>query len=48
MKVLTEYVFDCSGCGESVAVNAEMKQTLLRDGCPVCRGEVSEDDFDSV
>ncbi|MBP1922817.1 endogenous inhibitor of DNA gyrase (YacG/DUF329 family) [Halorubrum alkaliphilum] len=37
--------FTCSGCGQTIEVNDEMRETILSVGCPVCTTPASDDDF---
>lgn len=40
-----DYTFVCPDCGESMAVNAAMRDALLANGCVVCGSAVSADAF---
>jgi predicted RNA-binding Zn-ribbon protein involved in translation (DUF1610 family) len=42
-----EFVFHCPDCGESMAVNAPMREALLDHGCVVCGTSLSSADFRS-
>ena len=41
-----EYTLECPHCGQRVAVDAAMRETLLRTGCVLCTGTVAPGDFD--
>ncbi len=40
-----ELSFVCPECEESLAVNEEMKNTLIQRGCVICGTPVSEEAF---
>lgn len=40
-----EYTFVCPDCGESMSVNASMRDALVANGCVVCSAPVTEKDF---
>ncbi|MBP2251052.1 DUF7560 family zinc ribbon protein [Halarchaeum nitratireducens] len=40
-----EYTFVCPECGESLDVNASMKDALLDRGCVICGASVSRSAF---
>lgn len=42
---MEEYQFVCSACTQEIAVNGEMREAILENGCPVCAAAVSTDDF---
>jgi len=42
---VTTHTFSCPGCGQTIVVNAEMRETMLAVGCPVCTTAVTPDDF---
>lgn len=39
------FTFVCPGCGESVDVNAAMKEALLEQGCVLCGTLPTAEDF---
>lgn len=39
------YTFVCPECGESMQVNASMKEALIENGCVVCSASVPPDSF---
>jgi predicted RNA-binding Zn-ribbon protein involved in translation (DUF1610 family) len=41
----TELTFHCPSCGESMAVNAPMREALLNHGCVVCGTAVPRSAF---
>ncbi|MBP1954737.1 putative nucleic acid-binding Zn ribbon protein [Halarchaeum rubridurum] len=41
----TEYTFVCPECGESLDVNASMRDALLDRGCVICGASVSPSAF---
>ncbi|WP_251343478.1 DUF7560 family zinc ribbon protein [Haloplanus halophilus] len=41
----TDLTFHCPDCGESMAVNAPMREALLEHGCVVCGSAVSRNAF---
>lgn len=43
---MDEYTYLCSGCGQEISVNSEMKRAILSNGCPVCATEATETDFE--
>ncbi|WP_338739504.1 DUF7560 family zinc ribbon protein [Haloplanus salilacus] len=42
-----EFTFHCPECGESMAVNAPMREALLDHGCVVCGSALSPNAFRS-
>jgi transcription elongation factor Elf1 len=43
-----DYTFVCPACGESMSVNAAMREALVANGCVICGSPVSPDDFTAV
>lgn len=43
---MDEYQFVCSECTQEIAVNEEMRDAILANGCPVCTTAVTTDDFE--
>lgn len=39
------YRFNCPSCGESVVVDESIHDSILDDGCLICQGSATEDDF---
>lgn len=37
----SEFVFDCPECGETLAVNGPMRDTLIEKGCVICSASVT-------
>lgn len=44
-QATTEYTFSCPGCGETLEVNASMREALLARGCVICGTDVSKQAF---
>jgi Zn finger protein HypA/HybF involved in hydrogenase expression len=42
---VTTAEFSCPSCRQVIEVNDEMRETILRAGCPVCTADVTDDDF---
>ena len=42
---MTEFIFQCPGCGQEIEVNGAMRESILEHGCPVCTSTTSEGDF---
>jgi predicted nucleic acid-binding Zn ribbon protein len=42
---MEEYQFVCSACTQEIAVNGEMREAILANGCPVCAAAVTPADF---
>jgi hypothetical protein len=42
---VTTAEFSCPDCRQTIEVNDEMRETILRTGCPVCTTTVTDDDF---
>lgn len=40
-----DYTFVCPVCGESMSVNAPMRDALIENGCVICGSSVSTDAF---
>ncbi|WP_335998822.1 DUF7560 family zinc ribbon protein [Halorientalis halophila] len=40
-----EYLFVCEECGESLEVNAAMRDTLIEKGCVICSAPVTTGEF---
>lgn len=40
-----EFAFDCPECGESLATNDAMRETLVEKGCVVCGATVTNEAF---
>lgn len=40
-----EFTFHCPDCGESMAVNAPMRESLLDHGCVVCGSTLTPNAF---
>ncbi|MFB6120876.1 MAG: hypothetical protein ABEJ68_07160 [Halobacteriaceae archaeon] len=45
MSAGEDYVFVCPECGESMEVNASMRDALVENGCVVCGATLSEGAF---
>lgn len=45
MSDTEEYRFVCPGCGESIRVNAAMRDALTNNGCVLCGTSVSANAF---
>lgn len=45
MSTGSDYTFVCPECGESMSVNAPMRDALVENGCVVCGASVSGDAF---
>lgn len=45
MSAGDDYTFVCPECGESMSVNAPMRDALVENGCVVCGATVSRDAF---
>jgi predicted nucleic acid-binding Zn ribbon protein len=43
--IMKEYQFVCSTCTQEIAVNEEMRDAILANGCPVCAAAVTTEDF---
>lgn len=42
-----EFTFRCPECGESMTVNASMREALLDHGCVICGSALPSDAFHS-
>lgn len=42
---VTEFIFQCPGCGQEIEVNGAMRESILEHGCPVCTTSPSASDF---
>jgi DNA-directed RNA polymerase subunit RPC12/RpoP len=42
----TEFQYVCAECGETIAVNAAMRDALIEHGCIICGAAVSETAFE--
>lgn len=42
---MEEYQFVCSACTQEIAVNGEMRDAILANGCPVCAAAVTTAEF---
>ncbi|MFB6097485.1 MAG: zinc ribbon domain-containing protein [Haloferacaceae archaeon] len=42
---MTEFIFQCPGCGQEIEVNGAMRESILEHGCPVCTTSPSASDF---
>jgi predicted nucleic acid-binding Zn ribbon protein len=40
---MEEYQFRCPECAQEIAVNGEMRDAILANGCPVCAASVTEE-----
>ena len=43
---MDEYLFVCSECAQEIAVNEEMRDAILANGCPVCATAVTREEFE--
>lgn len=43
-----EFVFVCSECGESLEVNASMRDALIDRGCVICGADVTAGEFTRI
>lgn len=48
MSASEEFVFTCPECGESMSVNAAMRDALVENGCVVCGWDVSDEAFSAA
>jgi transcription elongation factor Elf1 len=48
MATGSDYTFTCPECGESMSVNAAMREALVEKGCVVCGASVSRAVFSST
>lgn len=46
MSASEDVTFHCPECGQSIAVNAAMREALLENGCAVCGSPVSREAFE--
>lgn len=42
------FVFVCSACGESLEVNASMRDALIDRGCVICGADVTAEEFTRI
>lgn len=40
-----EFEFVCPECGESIAMNAAMREAMIANGCVLCGADVGPDAF---
>jgi predicted RNA-binding Zn-ribbon protein involved in translation (DUF1610 family) len=45
-SAMTEQKFTCGECGQQIAVNESMREAILANGCPVCAGAASRENFE--
>ncbi|SEK28990.1 DUF7560 family zinc ribbon protein [Haloferax larsenii] len=43
-----DYTFECPDCGESMMVNASMRDALIDNGCVICGSTVSQQSFSTA
>ncbi|MCL9818016.1 DUF7560 family zinc ribbon protein [Natronocalculus amylovorans] len=44
---MKHFVFVCPDCQQTIEVNDQMRETILKTGCPVCTSTASTADFAS-
>lgn len=42
---MTEYQFTCPECGQTIAVNENVREAIISNGCPVCAAQVEGSEF---
>lgn len=47
MGASEDFIFVCPACGESMEVNASMRDALVENGCVVCGAPVSAAAFET-
>ncbi|WP_442904975.1 DUF7560 family zinc ribbon protein [Haladaptatus sp. CMSO5] len=48
MSIERDLTFSCPECGESLVVNASMRDALIDNGCVICGSAVSSSAFSTV
>jgi len=43
---MSECQFRCRECGQRIAVNEQMRDAILANGCPVCKAATEPSDFE--
>ena len=42
---MTEYEFTCPECSQQIAVNENVREAIIANGCPVCTAQIEPTEF---